>query len=581
MGPDKEKKGSSSGLDSSSSSSSSSSKSSQQQPTPPLLDMVWRLDGLLPTTRLPTDHDRAPHGVPQPFVLGTVSSPPRCPFAGAPQGDREAMLLALFGGLVRRYVREAEVALGLVTAEGAVLGVPMHGILGQDGLSVAEAAAAVADLLKGAAPLAEMVAAAGGNEGLLGQRLGTQAFSVQPTGASVPHSWPVLCLCDSAGAGAAAAAASVEAGEERDICLLVHGAASFTLRYNARLFSAAMAEAMLRSWETLLIEAARDATVPLDLVPCVSPADAQWLVQGCNQTAAAFAPREGIHQLFEARVDEGPHRVAIIGPPDDDAEAYPERAMELTYEDVEAAANQMARYLLKCGSLAGDNGIVAILLERSVGFYVAMLGVLKAGAAYLSIDPDYPDERIHFMLEDSRAVALVTTMALAARVRKTAAAAAATTTTTLQHVLCLDNPKQVARVQAEPPTRPEWVAVDPEWICYVIYTSGSTGKPKGVQISHANALNLIRAEEVIYCVEPSDRVLQGFSTSFDASVEEVWMAFNSGAALVVGTKEVMRSGPDFPSYLEALGVTCLSTVPTLLATVRLRARVGWLNGKST
>lgn len=534
-------------------SSSSSSFSSS-----PAMDLAQRLDALLPCARLPTDHDRAAHGVPQPFSLGTVgpSKGFRCPFLQQAVADREAVLVALYAALVRRYVREAEVAVGLVTAGGAWVGVPMHGILAREGLSAGKAAAAVAALLQNEAPLADILAVAGGDDGLVRERLSMQAFTFGGEGASTtPQAWPLLCF----------AGKDVELLRGWDVCLVADGRA-FTLLYNAQLFSAAMAEAMLRSWETLLVEAASDATAPMDALPCVSLRDAQWLIQGCNQTAAAFAPWTGIHQLFEARVDENPQRIAIIGPSegDDDAAAvYPERVLELTYGEVEAAANQMAHHLLKLGDTAAavDSAIVAILLERSVGFYLAMLGALKAGAAYLSIDPDYPDERIHYMLEDSGAVTLISTTALAPRVRKAAAA-------TLQHVLCLDDPVQAAAMAREPTTRREWVAVDPEWLCYVIYTSGSMGKPKGVQISHANALNLIRAEEVIYCVEPTDRVLQGFSTSFDASVEEIWMAFNSGAALVVGTKEIMRSGPDFPSYIEALGVTCLSTVPTLLASVR-------------
>lgn len=536
-----------------------SSSSSSLSSSAPAMDLAQRLDALLPCARLPTDHDRAAHGVPQPFSLGTVGPKKgfRCPFLQQAAADRKAVLVALYAALIRRYVREAEVAVGLVTAGGAWVGVPMHGILAREGLSAGEAAAAVAVLFQNEAPLADMLAVAAGDDGLVRERLSTQAFTFGGEGASTtPRAWPLLCF------------GGEDVGLLRgwDVCLVADGGA-FTLLYNAQLFSAAMAEAMLHSWETLLVEAASDATAPMDALPCVSLRDAQWLVQGCNQTAAAFAPRAGIHQLFEARMDENPQRIAIIGPlegDDDDAAAYPERVLELTYGEVEAAANRMARHLLKLGdTAAADDAIVAILLERSVGFYLAMLGALKAGAAYLSIDPDYPDERIQYMLEDSGAVTLITTTALASRLRKAAAAAA-----TLRHVLCLDDPVQAAAMAREPTTRAEWVAVDPEWLCYVIYTSGSTGKPKGVQISHANALNLIRAEEVIYCIEPADRVLQGFSTSFDASVEEIWMAFNSGAALVVGTKEIMRSGPDFPSYIEALGVTCLSTVPTLLASVR-------------
>ena len=105
----------------------------------------------------------------------------------------------------------------------------------------------------------------------------------------------------------------------------------------------------------------------------------------------------------------------------------------------------------------------------------------------------------------------------------------------------------------------------PEDLCYVIYTSGTTGKPKGVEIEHRSACHLVRAEGKLFQVQPRDRVYQGFSLAFDASVEEVWLAFFAGATLVVGTKEMVRSGAALSRMLADAGVTVLSCVPTLLA----------------
>jgi len=187
--------------------------------------------------------------------------------------------------------------------------------------------------------------------------------------------------------------------------------------------------------------------------------------------------------------------------------------------------------------------IVSILLERSTTFYIAMLAILKAGGAYVSIDPDYPNDRIEYMLQDSGAKAMITTTSLSTR------APSIMGKILLVHV---DDEEQMVAVKCSSSyatIRPVVPLLDPELLCYIIYTSGSTGKPKGVQLSHANVLNLIRGEEMIYKVAPQDRVLQGFSTSFDASVEEIWMAFHNGATLVVGTKSIMRSGPDFPKIL--------------------------------
>ena len=112
----------------------------------------------------------------------------------------------------------------------------------------------------------------------------------------------------------------------------------------------------------------------------------------------------------------------------------------------------------------------------------------------------------------------------------------------------------------EPRRRPS-----PENLCYVIYTSGTTGQPKGVQIEHRQAAHLVRAESQLYGIEPQDRVFQLASPAFDASVEEIWMAFFHGATLVVGTPEIIHSGPEFSLILERLGVTVLSCVPTFLS----------------
>src|SRR6266704_4041321 len=109
------------------------------------------------------------------------------------------------------------------------------------------------------------------------------------------------------------------------------------------------------------------------------------------------------------------------------------------------------------------------------------------------------------------------------------------------------------------------VGVGPRDLCYIIYTSGSTGHPKGVMIEHRSACHLVCAEGRIYGVRPDDRVYQGASLSFDLSVEEIWLAFHAGAALVAATPEMARSGPDLSRLLTECGVTVLSTVPTLLS----------------
>ena len=207
--------------------------------------------------------------------------------------------------------------------------------------------------------------------------------------------------------------------------------------------------------------------------------------------------------------------------PDDVAVVFGSR--RLTYGELDARANQLARDLRKRGVTRG--AAVAMLLPRSIEAYAAILGILKAGGAYVPIDPEYPAERISWMLENCGAVATVS---------------AADT-------------GRIAGESSDALPCDEDSAM-PEDLCYVIYTSGSTGRPKGVMVEHRNACQLVEAERRIFGVRREDRVYQGASLCFDLSVEEIWLAFGAGATLVAATQDHDLSE-----------VTVLSCVPTLLS----------------
>ena len=224
----------------------------------------------------------------------------------------------------------------------------------------------------------------------------------------------------------------------------------------------------------------------------------------------------------------------------------------MTYAELERRANQLARFLRGRGVRRGD--CVGLWLPRSLDAYVALLAILKTGAAYVPLDPEYPAERVSFILSDCQARALVTTSELARPVGGFPG-----------QTLPLDELQ--ADIAAQPSDRLSRAdtGTTPADRCYVIYTSGTTGKPKGVEIEHRSACHLVRAEGKLFQVQPGDRVYQGFSLAFDASVEEVWLAFFAGATLVAGTREMVRSGAALSRKLVEAGVTVLSCVPTLLA----------------
>ena len=250
-----------------------------------------------------------------------------------------------------------------------------------------------------------------------------------------------------------------------------------------------------------------------------------------------------LHALFERQADARPDATALLC-----ADA------RMSYGELEGRSNRLARLLRQRGVGRGD--CVGLWLPRSMDALMALLGIMKAGAAYVPLDPEYPAERVAFVLADCRARAVVTTSGFAAREGGRSPGII---------VVALD--KLAAELAAQPAARllDSEVGLSPRDLCYVIYTSGTTGRPKGVEIEHRSACHFARAEGRIFQVRPEDRVFQGFSIAFDASVEEVWLAFFAGAALVVGTPEMMRAGAGLGPLLAAAGVTVLSCVPTLAA----------------
>jgi len=283
---------------------------------------------------------------------------------------------------------------------------------------------------------------------------------------------------------------------------------------------------------------------------------------------------ELLHEIFERQAARTPHKMAVI---DGDR--------TLTYRELDWRSNQLARRLRSCG--VGRGSFVGILVGRSIEAYVSILACLKSGAAYVPLDPEYPADRVGFILNDCGVSVLLAAAGSSAkhagftgtvivvdtnpkREREDAATSSSEedadgeTPSLALRVGMAPNSHEFSDDDAAPLTRSD-TNLTPRDLCYVIYTSGSTGKPKGVEIEHRSAAHLVRAEQWLYGVEPDDRVYQGFSLAFDASVEEVWMAFSTGATLVTATPEMSHAGPGLSSLLEQAHVTVVSCVPTLLA----------------
>ena len=290
-------------------------------------------------------------------------------------------------------------------------------------------------------------------------------------------------------------------------------------QYNVDLFDAATIERLTRHLGTLLEAAVREPDRPVHELPLLSPEEkGQLLGDWSGAPAAAPAADSPVHVLFEIQADRTPGSVAV--------EAGDRR---MTYAELNNRANRLARHLRKLG--VGTDVLVGLAAERSPEALVGMLGILKAGGAYLPLDPDYPEDRRAFMVEDSGARLVLTRQIL-----------------------------EGGQWEEESPD-PLGIRAPAESAAYLIYTSGSTGRPKGVVVPHRALASYTADAATVYGVGPGERVLQFATLAFDTSAEEIWPALATGATLVLRPEGMLDSVPRFLAEVDRLGITLLN-LPT-------------------
>ncbi len=260
----------------------------------------------------------------------------------------------------------------------------------------------------------------------------------------------------------------------------------------------------------------------------------QRLLVEWNNTRAEYPSNKCVHELVTEQAERTPDAIAVV-----------QGNRQLTFRELNQRANQLADCLRKKN--IGTDVPVAICLRRSMELAVALLGVMKAGAACLPLDPDYPVERLAYMLEDSHAPLLLTQPGLlpALANRQT-------------EVLHLDSDWNILAGYSSENTVS---SADPENLAYIIYTSGSTGKPRGVMLSHRGLVNHHVAAVRLYDLGPSDRTLQFSSISFDIAIEEIFPTWIAGGTVVLRTEQMPLSGEDFLRWIGQSGVTVLD-LPT-------------------
>jgi non-ribosomal peptide synthetase component F len=309
------------------------------------------------------------------------------------------------------------------------------------------------------------------------------------------------------------------------------------LTYSTDLWEAATMQRLLGHFTRLVEQAAADPDVRISQVTLLDEAERRQVLEEWNRTPVESPTGACIHELVAAQAERTPDAVAVVSGED-----------ALTYGELDARADRLARRLAGLG--AGPEVRVGVCLERSAGMVVAMLAVLRAGAAYLPLDPAYPADRLAYMLADSGARVLVTQASLRGLLPA-------------EGVRTVLVDADAAEIAAEPDGTPR-TAVAPENAAYVIYTSGSTGRPKGVVVTHANAANLLPRAVQTFGAEPGGAVLQTASMSFDASLLEVFVALLSGAALHVAERETVLAPERLAALLREREIGVWVSTPALL-----------------
>ncbi|WP_054532740.1 non-ribosomal peptide synthetase [Herpetosiphon geysericola] len=311
-----------------------------------------------------------------------------------------------------------------------------------------------------------------------------------------------------------------------------------TIEYNVDLFDASTIERMGQHYVTLLSSITQQPQAKLSQLAMLTPAEQTQIIKDWNTSSQAYPNQQLFPQLFEAQVAKTPTAIALIG--EDQA---------LSYQELNQRANQLA-YRLQAQGI-GPESLVGIYCDRSLAMVIALLAILKAGAAYLPLDPAYPSERLEWMLNDSKLELVLSQRHLLEKVQA------------LKHneLTILD----LATIcDGSEPTDNCSSMVQPSNLAYLIYTSGSTGKPKAVMVNHQGLSNLVTAQIAGFGVTAQSRVLQFASLSFDAAISEIGMALLAGASLVLMPAGGLAAGTDVLGFIRQHNVSVATLPPSLL-----------------
>jgi len=327
----------------------------------------------------------------------------------------------------------------------------------------------------------------------------------------------------------------VTAKQERD------GRLGLWIEYSTELFSRSRMVRLAEHFQAVMEQAVTNPELRISEFRLLTPRERERLLLEWNPASWPH-PTEGLllHEIVEQQAAARPDHVAVQF-----------EGLKLSYHELDERANRLGQLLRRRG--VGPGSIVAVLLDRGLDLAVSQLGILKAGGAWLPLDPAHPRNRLVYQLDDAKVAAVISKRELAAGLPEGTV-----------DCICLDD-TATRRLLGQQLTMPPPGTVSPEDLAYVIYTSGSTGKPKGVMISHRAVVNFTSTCRDMFRITPADRILQFANPTFDVSIFDIYGALCSGATLIAAARETLHDPPALTELLRSAQITVADIPPSVLA----------------
>ncbi|AKD55177.1 non-ribosomal peptide synthetase [Spirosoma radiotolerans] len=345
-----------------------------------------------------------------------------------------------------------------------------------------------------------------------------------------------------------------------DLFLNISGSSSaqdasliFEWAYNTHLFKEESIDRMMAEFERLLEEVVANPLVRLGDIQLTSVQEPNKQLAQWNDTKAAYPRQASLHQLLAQTAAQYPDKIALIS-----------NGRSLTFRELDETANQVAHAIQQAG--VGLKDVIGVVMDRSPELIITLLAILKAGAAYVPIDPDYPHDRIAFMLTDSSANLLLTSkkyLGAGSTYQLDGQSTVQTKVLAIETVL-----GELDRYAKEAPT----TVVTGDDLAYILYTSGSTGQPKGVLIEHHNLVNLLYSMITMPGITKDDALLAVTTISFDIAGLELFLPQLVGATLVLADTETTKDGWALLKAIPQHNITIIQATP---ATYKLMLLAGW------